>query len=138
VKNEKAKAEVIQYWMEKAHEALESARSEQNFGRLVFAVNRAYYACFYSASAVLMRLGKRFRKHSGVRGAVHSSLVKSEMLDASTGRFYDLAFKSRQRGDYQELVEFSREEADEILSGSEAFVESMRTLLEKMSQGENG
>jgi len=30
VKKEKARAEVINYWMEKAHEALESAMSEQN------------------------------------------------------------------------------------------------------------
>lgn len=133
MKKEKARAEVINYWMEKAHEALESARSEQNSDRLVFAVNRAYYACFYSASAVLMRLGKRFRKHSGVRASVHRSLVKTGMLDASMGRFYDLAFKSRQRGDYQELVVFLPEEARELIVQAEIFVANMQRLVEKLN-----
>ncbi|MDY6843778.1 MAG: HEPN domain-containing protein [Thermodesulfobacteriota bacterium] len=55
MKKEEARQEVIQYWMEKAHEALQSARAEQLAGRLVFAINRAYYGCFYSASAVLLR-----------------------------------------------------------------------------------
>lgn len=55
MKKEEARQEVIQYWMEKAHEALQSARAEQLAGRLIFAINIAYYGCFYSASAVLLR-----------------------------------------------------------------------------------
>jgi uncharacterized protein (UPF0332 family) len=39
--------------MEKAHEALLSADSEQKANRLAFAVNRGYYACFYALTAVL-------------------------------------------------------------------------------------
>lgn len=129
MKREQAKAEVIKYWMERAREALESARSEQEAGRLVFAINRAYYACFYSASAVLLEHGERFSKHGGVRAAVHRSLVKTGKLDKSWGRFYDLIFNSRQRGDYHELVEFSAEEAEEMISQSEGFVRIMKDLL---------
>ena len=55
MKEEMARQEVIKYWMEKAYESLQSARSEQQAGRFVFAINRGYYACFYSASAVLLR-----------------------------------------------------------------------------------
>jgi len=33
---EKIKTEIIQYWMEKAFEALESAQSEFNAGRISF------------------------------------------------------------------------------------------------------
>jgi len=52
MKGEKARIEVIAYWIDKAKEALNSARSEQMAGRFVFAINRAYYGCFYSASTV--------------------------------------------------------------------------------------
>ena len=129
MKEEQARAEVVRYWMDKAHEALKAARSEQEAGRLVFAVNRAYYACFYSASAVLLTRGETFTKHTGVRGALHHSLVKSGELDSSWGRFYDLVFNARQRGDYQELVEFSSEETEELLLQSEQFVSAMNMLL---------
>jgi len=60
VKPEDAKSEVIRYWMEKAYESLESAKSEQKAGRFSFAINRTYYACFYAASSVLMKQGKNF------------------------------------------------------------------------------
>jgi uncharacterized protein (UPF0332 family) len=130
VKQERARAEVVRYWMDKAHEALKAARSEQEAGRFVFSVNRAYYACFYSASEVLVTHGERFSKHSGVRGALHRSLVKTGKLDSSWGRFYDLVFNARQRGDYQELVEFSSEETEELILQAEQFVSAMNMLLE--------
>ena len=127
---DQAKAEVVKYWMEKAGEALTSARSEEEAGRLHFAINRAYYACFYSASAVLLKQGEKFSKHAGVRAAVHRSLVKAGKLDAERGRFYDLIFNSRQRGDYLEMVEFRPEEAKELIAQSEDFVSVMERLLE--------
>lgn len=133
MKEEEARQEVMGYWMEKAHEALLSARSEQHAGRLVFAVNRAYYGCFYSASAVLLREGEKFSKHTGVRAAVHRSLVKTGKIDASWGRSYDLVFNSCQRGDYQELVTFSSEEAEELIAQAEGFVDVMAGLLKGLA-----
>ena len=130
MKEEDARQAVVAYWMEKANESLQSARSEQKSGRLVFAVNRGYYACFYSASAVLLLKGERFSKHSGVRGAVHRSLVKTGRIEPSWGRFYDLVFNSRQRGDYQELVVFSPAETEELVSQSEGFVKVMASCLD--------
>ena len=127
--NDDIRAEVIEYWMQKAQESLESARSEQQYNRRVFAVNRAYYACFYAASAVLMQMGKTFRKHTGVRASIHRSLIKTGKVDTSWGKFYDLVFENRQRGDYQELVEFEAEEVEEIISQAEKFVEVMKDLL---------
>jgi len=120
------RVEVIRYWMNKAYESSESARSEQKAGRFTFAVNRA---CFYAASSVLMRMGKTYRKHTGVRAGVQSELVRPGLLDASWGKFYALVFKSRQRGDYQELVEFSGAEADELISKSEELVKIFENIL---------
>jgi len=46
MKEEEARQSVVSYWIEKANEALQSARSEQRAGRYAFAINRSYYACF--------------------------------------------------------------------------------------------
>src|SRR5947208_2156058 len=72
---------VIDYWMRRADESLASTRLEEATGHYHFAVNRAYYACFYAASAVLLQEGCKFVKHSGVRSAVHQDLVKTGRLD---------------------------------------------------------
>lgn len=45
-----ARRAVVAYWTEKATEAVASAEAELEAGRLSFAVNRGYYACFYARS----------------------------------------------------------------------------------------
>jgi uncharacterized protein (UPF0332 family) len=120
---------VVTYWTDKAVEALASAESEHAAGRQSFAVNRAYYACFYALSSVLLGEDLRFVKHSGVRAALHRSLVKTGRLEARWGRFYDRLFENRQRGDYQELVTFEAEQVAEIVSQARGFVAEMRRFL---------
>ncbi len=126
---EEARQAVAAYWVRKADSAVASARSELTAKRLDFAVNRIYYACFYAASAVLLKSGKKFVKHSGLRGAVHQDLVKPGMLDASWGRVYDRIFESRQSGDYLELYEFEEAQVTEMLAQAEGFIREMKRLL---------
>ena len=94
-------------------------------------MNRAYYACFYALSSVLLKEDLRFVKHSGVRAALHRSLVKTGRLESKWGRFYDRVFENRQRGDYQELVSFEAEQVVEIIGQAHRFVAEMRRLLEE-------
>jgi uncharacterized protein (UPF0332 family) len=98
--------EIIRYWLEKADESLDAARDELQAGRLTFAVNRIYYACFYAVSAVLLQERLQFTKHSGVRGAFHKHLVKPGLVGLDHGKLYDELFEARLRGDYIELVHF--------------------------------
>jgi uncharacterized protein (UPF0332 family) len=118
---DEARDQVVGYWLHKAGKALA--------GRLDFAVNRAYYACFYAASAVLLRMGKKFVKHSGLRAAVHQDLVKAGKLDAKWGKAFDRIFESRQSADYVELWEFATDQVEGIVIDAEGFVQEMRRLL---------
>ena len=126
---EEARQAVVEYWLRKADSALASVQSELAVKRLDFAVNRIYYASFYAASAVLLKSGKKFVKHSGLRGAVHQDLVKPGMLDAKWGRIYDQIFESRQSGDYLELYEFEAVQVIEMLTQAEGFIKEMKRLL---------
>ena len=120
---------MVTYWSEKASEALSSAKAEFTAGRHSFAVNRAYYACFYALSSVLLGEDLKFVKHSGVRAALHRRLVKTGRLQAGWGRFYDRVFENRQRGDYQELVTFEAEQVAETIEQARGFVAEMRRML---------
>ena len=129
---DEARRSVVQFWMRKADDALASARSEFSAGRTDFAVNRSYYACFYAASAYLLMLGKKFVKHSGVRGAIHQDLVKSGALDVKWGRAFDHLFENRQAGDYLVLYEFEKAQVAEMLEQAEGFVDEIKKLSDKM------
>jgi len=120
---------VVRYWMAKAREALASARAELAAGRHGFAVNRAYYAAFYAASAVLLARGERFVKHSGVRGAVHRHLVKPGLLEQSLGQAYDRLFQDRQEADYVELSQFSAEDVREAVDQAAALVARLERIV---------
>jgi uncharacterized protein (UPF0332 family) len=114
--------------MGRADAALASAASEIAAGRFEFAANRAYYACFYAASAVLLKRGRKFVKHSGVRGSVHRDLVKAGLLEASWGKVYDRAFGARQIADYLAFGEVERAEAEALLASARGFVREMERL----------
>lgn len=107
--SEEGVAEVATYWWRMADEALRSARREEEAGAFVFAVDRMYYAAFYAVSAVLLRGGFRFRKHSGLRAGFHREIVKPGIVEKEWGRLFDQLLDSRQEGDYLALVEFEPE-----------------------------
>ena len=119
----------VDYWISKASEALLSARAELDAERLDFAVNRAYYACYYAASAVLLNKGKTFAKHSGLRGAVHRDLVKTGLLEPHWGKVFDRTFEHRQSGDYLVMCEFEHVHVEQILSEAQGFVNEMKQIL---------
>ena len=128
MKPEEAQAAVISHWRQKAQEALASARSELAAGRFDFAVNRAYYAAFYAASAAVLGRGKRVVKHQGLSACIHRDLVRSGELSAEWGKTFDRLFESRQMADYQELTRFDSDRAKELVEQARGFVEQMARL----------
>jgi uncharacterized protein len=121
--------EIVRYWFDKAKESLLSAQDELSAGRLSFAVNRIYYACFYAVTGVLMAKNLRFKKHSGVRASFHQHLVKTGKISQDLGKFYDELFEARQRGDYFEMVFFDRGQVENWLTQAKQFVREVGSLV---------
>jgi len=125
---DEAREKLAGYWLELADESLASARSEQLAGRGHFATNRSYYACFYAASAVLLRDNLKFAKHSAVRDAVHQHLVHTGRVDARFGRIYSSLFDARQEADYGDLVQIDTRTAAQGVQAAAEFVAEMKRL----------
>jgi uncharacterized protein len=126
---EEARAAVVARLMEKARDALAAARRELDAGDAALASNRVYYACFYALSAVLLKEGLQFAKHTGVRGAMHQHLVRTGRLSADFGRFYDKAFAERQEADYNAMASFTPESVLQRIGDAERFVAEMGRIL---------
>jgi uncharacterized protein (UPF0332 family) len=126
---DEARVQNVTYLLQSAAEALESARAEHGAGRDRFAINRAYYACFYAASAVLLNDGRHFVKHAGVRACLHSHLVNTGRISPELGNFYDEAFKDRHKADYGSFVEFEPAVVQTQIDLAERFVAEMMQLL---------
>ena len=61
-----ARRREVELYMERAHETLEVAAHNLDDGFNAASVNRAYYAIFYAANAILSTEGLARSKHSGV------------------------------------------------------------------------
>lgn len=112
-----------------AEEALQSARMDSDAGLLHSAINRAYYAVFYAATAVFVERGLHFRKHTGVRSALHRELVKAGLLSVEMGALYDRLFGDRQHGDYVVLAEFEPGPVREKVESAATFLNAVRPLI---------
>ena len=67
----------LQSLVDRARRSLRSARNLLDDGDHDFAMSRAYYAMFYSATAALLSLEVKRSKHSGGIAAFGQRLVKS-------------------------------------------------------------
>lgn len=126
------KKALVQYRMERAHETLDDARALFERDRTPASiVNRAYYAMFYAALALLATIGQETSKHSGVLALFDKHFMKPKILPKEIGGFLHQAFDMRQTGDYEEEAELTKEDAQQTLEAAVKFVE---TIEEKLSQ----
>lgn len=133
---DEARREMVRHWWKRARESLQSARRELEAGVPHFAINRAYYAVFYAASAALLERRFDFKKHAGVRAAFHREFIKAGLLAREHGELYDRLFKDRQYGDYVVLAEFEPTYVREEINRVETFLTVMRPLIILLENGE--
>jgi uncharacterized protein (UPF0332 family) len=121
---------LIQYRMERARSTLQDAQIlyEQD-GNPASIVNRAYYAMFYAALALLVTVGQETAKHQGVLALFDQYFIKTKVLPKEMGKFLHHAFDTRQVGDYEDEVILTREQALRILETADQFVNSIEQKL---------
>lgn len=120
--------DIIDHWIEKADEALEGAKCDFRDKRYSFATSRAYFGCFYSVTAILLKKGHKFSKHAGVRSALHRLLVKTGRIPPDLGQLYDRLFENRHRADYK-VVKFEQNQVKNYIDDATTFVNKMKELL---------
>lgn len=115
--------------MDYAHRALRTARLAFGDGDWVGAINRAYYAIFYAANAVLELEGLERSKHSHVLSLFRQMHVKSGQIETEFSDIYGQAFQSRNQGDYERTKFPEKSQAENAIEGAERFVARIGKLL---------
>lgn len=118
---------------------IERARMVLNSGELVLehedyitAVNRAYYAIFYAANAMLATRGLERSKHSGVIATFRQHFVKTGVIEVEYSDFYGATMEDRHIGDYALQTILDREVAKRDLERARRFVARIEKELAKM------
>ncbi|MBI4544426.1 MAG: HEPN domain-containing protein [Gemmatimonadetes bacterium] len=116
--------------LEQAHRSIESARRELAAGDWGFAADRAYYAMFYAAEALLGERNLEYSSHGAVHGAFGKEFAKTKVLDPKLHRWLLQAFKLRQAGMYEAPHQVEPDKAQQLVARAEEFVQAARAYLE--------
>lgn len=118
-------------YMENAREMLEVA--EENLGNEHYssACNRAYYAIFYAASALLYSKGKTYGKHSAVLAAFRQSFIKTGEFEKKWSDDYEFVMDSRHTADYDLYDSLEKGDAVMAVAKAQGFVEEVTKWLRK-------
>lgn len=92
-------------------------------------VNRAYYAMFYTALALLQKIGKVPPKHTGVISLFDTEFVLKEIFPKELSKALHKAFELRQISDYKTFKPISKEKVEETLNNASSFVEAVAKYL---------
>jgi len=128
-KSELNNRQAIYIYLDGAREAIRSARFNLSGGFYGVAVNRAYYAFFYTATALLLTLDLTRSKHSGVMAAFREHFVKSGLFPVDDSRDYGEAFEARNTTDYEMLGKADETQARTVVKNAARFVEHCETYL---------
>lgn len=128
---------IIKYRLNRAKESLKDASNLLNDRSFHSSVNRIYYAMFYSVNALLLTRNLSSSKHSGVKSLFFKEFVAVGEIDKRYGKFYSEIFEKRQTGDYEDLIEFNKEDVEIWLKKAEEFVNQIETLTIKIIEKGN-
>jgi len=120
--------------IEKARTALHEAQAAADEEHWETAVNRAYYAAFRAASALLATRGHSFSKHAAVIAEFNRIFVHGGFVAKNLGRDLNRLFELRQQVDYDYLREANRRMAEEALKKAQDVAAEVERALAEAEQ----
>lgn len=125
--------EFVRRRLAKAQRAVSSARRDLASRDFDFAAERAYYAMFYAAEALLAHHDLRFRSHGAVHGAFGQQFVKPGIIGVQHHRALLDAFEARQLATYGIDPDIAESHVARLIDSAEAFLATIRAIIEQPS-----
>ena len=116
-------------YLARAHQMLDTGRLTLDHQDLITTVNRAYYAVFYAANALLATRHLERSKHSGVIAAFREHFIKTGLIELEYSDWYGITLDTRQRGDYTLELALDERRARELIEQAERFVNRVERYL---------
>lgn len=133
---EQSQIDLVQYRLQKSQERIEAAERLFEFSLYGDSIGRSYYAIFTAARAFLALMNLDSQKHSGIISFFNRYCIKPKLLPRSCSVILTDAKRDREASDYNDYVEFSREDAETQLKQAKEFLQLTKGLINKIISGE--
>jgi len=121
----------VALYINHAHQMIEVAGHNLADGFYGSAINRAYYAIFYAANALLATQGLARSKHSGVIAAFRQYFVKPGLVKAEYSDIYGRVMENRHVSDYEIELSIDSSVAADDLRDAQHFVNHVEEYLRR-------
>ena len=123
---------LIKYRLEEAENSIKEAEVLLREGMSLRSVmNSLYYAMFYAVLALLQEKELGTSKHYGAISIFDREFIKSDIFDKELSKTLHRAFELRQKGDYMEQAEVTKNDVDEMFPKTKDFVNKVKGYLLK-------
>ena len=113
---------LLEGYKKRAKEELEASRLLSGSHLYAGAVSRAYYACFYAITTLLLREGVETKTHKQLAIEFRKRFIKTCKMDKKFSRILDQLFNTRMLSDYEAIIDLDREEVERLIGLAEEFV----------------
>lgn len=120
---------IIAYRTQKAYNCLIEVEDIRPLNHWNIVANRLYYACYYMASALLIKYGFFAQTHKGVIHLVGLHFITKGILSREQGRLLSKLFEMRQSGDYDDLFDLTAEEVEKQIEPTYELLDALAALI---------
>ncbi len=134
--NQQERQELVKYRIQKAKETFNEVEIHIKNGFWNTAVNRLYYACYYAVIALLIKNEINTQTHAGVRQMFGLHFIKTCIVEQELGKFFSNIFDLRQTGDYDDFIDFNKEEVIDLIAPANRLISKIEELINENSTQE--
>lgn len=129
MKEEFTEDDLIKYRLKKGRDTLFEAKEIAKAGFTEACINRLYYACYYTATAILFQNNINPKTHAGVRQMLGLHFVETGKITKESGSFYSDLFVSRQAVDYEDFFVIDKNAVPDLIEGTEKFISDIEKII---------
>lgn len=129
--NEKEHKDLVDYRINRARETFNEVKLHIENKLWNTAVNRLYYACYYAVIALLVSKDIKAQSHAGVRQMFGLHFIKTNIIEKELGKFYSDLFDKRQTGDYDDFIDFKKEDVLDLIEPADRLITRIEELLKE-------
>lgn len=127
--DDKDRQHLIEHRINRAVNTIEDVQFLINNDKLVMAVNRIYYGIFYAMSALALKHQFATSKHQQLIGWFNNNYIKEKKIDIKFGEILRKAFEKRSKGDYDDWVEFEKDEIQTLFDEMKMFIDKIQEII---------
>jgi len=104
-----SKDDLIKYRLFRSKDTFDDAKILADNKKWNSTINRLYYSSYYAVMALLLDSNLNPTTHNGAKSNFTEHFIKTQKIAKEYGKIYSQLFTWRQKGDYDDMFDFSEE-----------------------------